>query len=436
MKSLLFISLCLLFSCTGDSIFSRETGVTKYIWQVDAQELIVDLVNPEDQDDPMFLESLKEAQDIQDSTGQNFVGLLGTAYAKRSSTPLSSLFLLNEQLSIQANSSDEEVLKALQNQVNRMRTQQMQIIEERMNLFNLNVLNVTSIANTDQYTVEVLGKQKQIEDKVAKRGTLEFWELYENTDLSNPLLELNELLKTEEKGQDSLLQEEDLFKEEDYIDYEEEDYVDYDEEEEIFDYDEEIGPLFKILGLNFPQVASDRSAVIGYAKSEDMQTITNLLTGPQAKIILKDFWSSIRFVWDAKGFDNNNGDLIFALYALNTKGQNTSELNQSHILTSDITPSQIGEGFAINIRMNEEGSLIWRTMTTDNVNQQIAILLNNEVYSAPIVNEPIPNGNLSLSGGFTTIKNAEDFQNILSFKTVLPYQPVLIEQSFSSNEEE
>ena len=91
MRSLLFISLCFfLFSCTGDSFFSKkETGVTKYTWQVNAQQLITDLIDLEDQDNSLFLESLKEAQSIQDSTGQNLVGLLGSIYAKRSTAPLS-----------------------------------------------------------------------------------------------------------------------------------------------------------------------------------------------------------------------------------------------------------------------------------------------------------------------------------------------------------
>ena len=423
MRLLLFISLCfLLFSCDGDSIFSKkETGVTKYIWQVNAQQLITDLINLEGQDNLLFLESLKEAQSIQDSTGQNFVGLLGSAYAKRTNDPLSVLFTSNKQLAIQASFSDEEVLEILQNQVNQMRTQQIRVIEERMEAFGINVLSATSVRNTDQYIVEVLGRQNKSKENVAKIGTLGFWELYENTDLSNPLFELNEFLKKGEKREDDLLQEENN--------------LDYDEEDNL-DYDEEFEPLFKVLGLNFPQFSSDRSATIGYAKSDDRQTVMNLLTSPQAKIVLKEFWNSIRFVWDSKSFENNEGDAIFQLYALNTKGLNASQLNQSHIQDSYATPNPIGKGFEISISMNEEGTIIWRQMTTDNVGQQIAIMLNNEVYSAPMVNEPIPNGNLSLSGGFEDVNTAKDFQKILSFKTILPYQPILIEQSFIPNKEQ
>lgn len=431
MKKILFVSLCLLvFSCTGDSIFSKkETGTTKYTWQVDAQQLIIDLVDLEAQDNFVFLESLKEAQSIQDSTGQSFVGLLGSAYAKRANNSLSSLFASNKQLAIQANFSDEEVLAILQNQVNQIRAEQMRVIEERMETFGLQLINLDLTENTDQYIVEVLGQQSKTKENVAKRGTLGFWEVYDNLDLSEPLFELNELLKTEKREQDSLLlEEEDL-------DDDEEVNLEYNEEYNL-GYDDEIGPLFKVFAISFAQTSSDRSATIGYAKSEDMQTIMNLLSSPQAKIALKGFEDSIRFVWGAESFENNDGDLIFQLYALNTRGQNASELNQSHILESYLTPNPTGEGFAISISMNEEGAIIWRRMTTDNVGQQIAIVLNNEVYSAPMVNEPIPNGNLSISGGFEDVNAAKDFQSILSFQTVLPYQPILIEQSFSPNKEQ
>jgi preprotein translocase subunit SecD len=67
-------------------------------------------------------------------------------------------------------------------------------------------------------------------------------------------------------------------------------------------------------------------------------------------------------------------------------------------------------------------------MTSDNIGNQVAIVLDNKVHSAPTVNEPIPNGRLNLSGGFEGIQAAKNFCNILSLNAVLPNAMVLIEE--------
>src|SRR5918912_737914 len=56
--------------------------------------------------------------------------------------------------------------------------------------------------------------------------------------------------------------------------------------------------------------------------------------------------------------------------------------------------------------------MIWAKMTGDNVGKAIAIVLDDIVYSAPNVNEPITGGNSQISGGFTA-QEGQDLANIL-----------------------
>ena len=58
--------------------------------------------------------------------------------------------------------------------------------------------------------------------------------------------------------------------------------------------------------------------------------------------------------------------------------------------------------------MNDEGTRIWKKMTTENVGKQVAVVLDDQVYSAPVVNEPIPSGRTQISGGFNEITEATD----------------------------
>jgi SecD/SecF fusion protein len=63
--------------------------------------------------------------------------------------------------------------------------------------------------------------------------------------------------------------------------------------------------------------------------------------------------------------------------------------------------------------MNSEGAKIWSRMTRDNIGKQIAIVLDNYVYSFPVVNDKIESGNSSISGDFSN-EEADDLVSILN----------------------
>ena len=72
-----------------------------------------------------------------------------------------------------------------------------------------------------------------------------------------------------------------------------------------------------------------------------------------------------------------------------------------------------GNQVEVTIQMNPEGANKWKNLTRDNVGKQIAIVLDDLVYSYPVVNGEIPNGRSSISGGGMTIEEAQDLANIL-----------------------
>jgi preprotein translocase subunit SecD len=55
----------------------------------------------------------------------------------------------------------------------------------------------------------------------------------------------------------------------------------------------------------------------------------------------------------------------------------------------------------VSLTFGAEGTQTFRRITTENVGRQLAIILDNVVYSAPSINEPITGGMASISGGFT-----------------------------------
>ena len=56
---------------------------------------------------------------------------------------------------------------------------------------------------------------------------------------------------------------------------------------------------------------------------------------------------------------------------------------------------------AVSITFDSEGTQRFARLTTENVNQQFAIILDGEVLSAPVIREPILSGTSQISGGFS-----------------------------------
>lgn len=56
----------------------------------------------------------------------------------------------------------------------------------------------------------------------------------------------------------------------------------------------------------------------------------------------------------------------------------------------------------VSIELDNRGARIFEKVTADNVNNRLAIVLDNKVHSAPVINERIPGGQARITGRFTT----------------------------------
>jgi SecD/SecF fusion protein len=54
------------------------------------------------------------------------------------------------------------------------------------------------------------------------------------------------------------------------------------------------------------------------------------------------------------------------------------------------------------LSFSDKGSMLWKEMTARNVNEPIAIVVDNEVYSAPLVRAAIEHGKCQITGDFST----------------------------------
>ncbi len=55
----------------------------------------------------------------------------------------------------------------------------------------------------------------------------------------------------------------------------------------------------------------------------------------------------------------------------------------------------------VSLRFNEAGAKMFEDITAKNVKRRLAIILDSNLYSAPVIQEKIEGGNAQISGNFT-----------------------------------
>ncbi|HJW30376.1 MAG TPA: protein translocase subunit SecD, partial [Saprospiraceae bacterium] len=157
------------------------------------------------------------------------------------------------------------------------------------------------------------------------------------------------------------------------------------------------------------------TAVMGVANRNKINSINEMLANPQ---VMNLFPQDIRFMWSKKPFINAKGEETdqYELYAIKMKrGSDQAPLQGDRVVTATSSPDPMTSEVAVTLRMDNLGAKIWSEMTTkaaqDN-NREIAIALDNEIVSAPRVNEPITGGDSRITGNFT-IQEGQDLANIL-----------------------
>jgi len=171
-------------------------------------------------------------------------------------------------------------------------------------------------------------------------------------------------------------------------------------------------PILRLMQFTQPYQAENGRpvypAALGYIQSKDTGTLNDYLAMESVK---SKFPSNLVFMYGKAELDDPKAKDILTLYAIKTLDNGQAELEGDRIAGASQDYDERGR-IAIKMNMDKVGSNIWAKMTTRNVGKPIAIVLDNFVYSAPNVNDPITTGNSQISGNYT-IKEAQDLSEIL-----------------------
>ncbi|MBO7120471.1 MAG: protein translocase subunit SecDF [Bacteroidaceae bacterium] len=149
--------------------------------------------------------------------------------------------------------------------------------------------------------------------------------------------------------------------------------------------------------------------VVGFASKRDMADIDELLASPEAKEVLP---SDLRLKWGVKGMGEGAGANIYELYAIKVTERNGRAPLEGDVVT-DASDSYDQRGMpCVSMKMNVDGARRWAALTKANLKRSVAIVLDDNVYSAPTVQSEITGGNSEITGRFTA-EDTRDLANVL-----------------------
>ena len=167
----------------------------------------------------------------------------------------------------------------------------------------------------------------------------------------------------------------------------------------------------------FLQPGGGTPTAVGIALQRNRAEIDSILGSAMARRLLP---ANLKLAWEVKPASFETTDTLtgakrtieyYTLVALKTtNGKAALDGDVISSATSDYD-TQAGGNY-VSMNMTPTAAKQWARITANNINKQVAIVLDNQVYSAPNVNSAIEGGRSQITGNFT-VDEAKDLANVL-----------------------
>jgi len=378
---------------------------------------------------PVFTKAMALANEKQKNSQENFVTLFGQAFKEVDpNAQLSAIFGRMElRDKIRPNSTNDEVLAVVRQECDDAFDRTFNILRNRIDRFGVTQPNITKLATSDRILIELPGIKDP--DRVRKllqgSAKLEFWETYKFSELAGIFNEANKrlaslsgVIDTTTIAADSLNASgdttataavADTAKKSSLADKLKQDTTAAGKDQQVEKYKKE-NPLFAYLQPAYVQengqMFATNRATVGYAAIKDTARINMMMNKVKGM-----FPRNCQFAWTMKPPSKESPEVLELMALRSTNRENTAALFGDVIVEARQDFDQNGR-VEVTMGMNNEGAKVWRNLTRDNVGKQVAIVLDGYVYSAPNVNDEIPNGRSSISGDYS-VEEAQDLANVL-----------------------
>ena len=365
--------------------------------------------------DPVFVQTLDAAKKRAVSSQENFVDIFAQEYAKIAGpdAKLSAFFATsNLKEKIHSQTPNDEVISVLKEEVTAAVGNSFNVLRTRIDRFGVAQPNIQELAGKQgRIMVELPGikEPERVRKLLQGSANLEFWETYNISEIQDVLTRIDSRMalkyadENPQEATEEAAQEETASADNDLAGQlsgdVENDKATAAQREAL----RKSNPLFSRL-LSYPY---NTEWIVGVAHHTDTAEVNSILNSAEAKAIIP---RDLKFLWGVAPMDGT--DSYFELYSIKSDNKNgQADLTGDVITDSKADYDQFGRP-CVSMAMNTEGARKWATLTRNNVNRGIAIVLDGYVYSAPNVNGEISGGRSEITGNFT-VEQTQDLANVL-----------------------
>ncbi len=414
-------------------------GGMSVVLEVSLKELIIAMAG--DSKDTAFRKAIEDADARRTESDATLVTLFAEEVAKNPAIQLVDIFNIPSNKGIiEYGFTNEQVIDAIRTEADDAVDRTYKIINTRIDQFGVANPSITRQPGSSRIIVELPGidNPERARGLLQATAKLEFWETASFPDLYGSFVEAENVIKNLYGLADTVAEEGFLEDGKEATDVETETFEETEaatqtdstddglftdndgDDDELFDADdttsaqqqENNSVLFgNLLIPNFfrddagtTQIGTD--ATVGYSLGADRDSVMALLNLEDVKEL---FSSDVKFLW---GKEPNEGG-YYPLFAIKMdRYQDKAPLEGDAVISARQDMDPISGQVVVNVTMNSIGKKVWAKMTGDNVGRQVAIVLDDIVYSAPNVQEAITGGNTRITGDFT-IEEGQDLANTI-----------------------
>ncbi len=398
-------------------------GGMNVILEVSVEDILKALSNYST--DKTFNEALLRARNQYQTQSQiDYLTLFGRAFQEIDpNASLAAIFGTVElRDKINFSSSNEQVLRVLDEEVSAAIDNAFNILRSRIDRFGVVSPNISHMATRGRILIELPGQDDPTRVRELLQGTanLEFWETYENAEIIGYLAQANTLLRdiqatttlTDTVATDSAKADStaaassdqsllDLIKDDSTSQVPAATREEFNVQNPLFGF---LSPRVTEQGEALP------SSMVGLAAGIDTAKVNEMLKLNQVKAL---FPRDLRLLWSQNPYKYDPTGTLYELHAIKVTTRDGRPPMNGDVITSARPSSGVtGSEVKVDFSMSAEGAKTWARMTRENIGRCIAVVLDGYVRSYPRVEVEITGGNTEITGDFT-IEEADDLANIL-----------------------
>ena len=376
-------------------------GGINVILQISVKDILKGLA--ENSKNPAFTRALNESDALQQRSNDPYIESFFIAFEEFSgevnlaNPDIFANRTLSDEITFQM--TDQEVQPILRRKVDESIISAFEVLRKRIDKFGVTQPNIQRLGNSGRILVELPGAKDvdRVKNLLQSTAQLEFWETQKNNQFMNFLAQANEYLKTIAVDQINNAEEDVKSSIDDLLaDVEAQDSTSI----------VSINPLLDmIVGYGF-----QGGPVLAQFASKDSEKVMGYLDTPEVRKLLPRNLRYTKFAW---GKPEQNSEII-ELYALKSNRDDIAPLSGGVVVDAMQSYDMSGSP-AVSMQMNSQGARTWEAMTGKAFREttNIAIVLDDIVYSAPGVSSgPISGGRSEITGNFS-LNEAIDLANVL-----------------------